>query len=354
MSTITASRTDNPLTAGQLPRYAPWALGAVALIAGGVIDALVLAPFDIATTVFFGAVLFLPLNYLAGRLVVGRRAAADRLATNLVTGAFLLALLPLVSLLWEVLAKGLPRFDATFFSYSMRNVIGDGGGAIHALYGTLYVTGIATVIAVPIGLMCAIYLVEYGSGALARSITFFVDVMTGIPSIVAGLFAYALFALFLGPGVRMGIMGSIALAVLMIPVVVRSSEEMLRIVPNELREASYALGVPKWLTITKVVLPTAAAGIGTGVTLAIARVIGETAPLLVTVGTNTGMNLNPFEGRMQTLPVFAYYSYATPGIPREAFIERMWASVLTLMLIVMTLNIIARLISKYFAPKTGR
>ena len=152
----------------------------------------------------------------------------------------------------------------------------------------------------------------------------------------------------------MGIIGSVALMVLMIPVVVRSTEEMLRLVPNELREASYALGVPKWLTITKVVLPTAAAGIGTGVTLAIARVIGETAPLLVTVGTNTGMNLNPFEGRMQTLPVFAYYSYATPGIPREAFLERMWASVLTLMLIVMTLNIIARLISKFFAPKTGR
>ena len=221
--------------------------------------------------------------------------------------------------------------------------------------GTLIITGITTLLSVPIGIFAAIYLVEYGQkGRLAKALTFFVDVMTGIPSIVAGLFAVALFTLFLGPGARMGIIGSVALMVLMIPVVVRSTEEMLRLVPNELREASYALGVPKWLTISKVVLPTAAAGLGTGVTLAIARVIGETAPLLVTVGTTTNLNVNPFDGRMQTLPVFAYYSYATPGIPREAFTERMWAAVLTLMLIVMTLNIIARLISKFFAPKTGR
>ena len=113
--------------------------------------------------------------------------------------------------------------------------------------------------------MAAIYLQEYGDGPPERALTFFVDVMTGIPSIVAGLFAYALFAIFLGPGIRLGIMGSVALSVLMIPIVVRSTEEMLRIVPNRLREASYALGVPKWRTITKVVLPTALAGIVTGV-----------------------------------------------------------------------------------------
>ena len=130
--------------------------------------------------------------------------------------------------------------------------------------------------------MAAIYLQEYGTRSAARALTFFVDVMTGIPSIVAGLFAFALFSIFFGPGVRMGIMGAVALSVLMIPIVVRSTEEMLRIVPNELREASYALGVPKWRTIVKVVLPTALAGIVTGVMLAIARIIGETAPLLIT------------------------------------------------------------------------
>jgi phosphate transport system permease protein len=178
--------------------------------------------------------------------------------------------------------------------------------------------------------------------------------MTGIPSIVAGLFAYALFALIFGPGVRMGIAGSVALSVLMIPVVVRSSEEMLRLVPNDLREASYALGVPRWLTITKVVLPTSIAGITTGVMLAVSRVIGETAPLLITAGFTDQMNYNLFSGRMQTMPVFVYSQYAYQGIPPEAYIERAWAAALTLIIIVMVLNLIARLVAKLFAPKTGR
>jgi len=140
--------------------------------------------------------------------------------------------------------------------------------------------------------------------------------------------------------------------VLMIPVVVRSTEEMLKIVPNELREAAYALGVPKWRTILKVVIPTTAGGIATGITLAIARVVGETAPLLVTVGFTTGVNLNPFSDRMATLPVFAYTSYQSPGIPPEPSIDRAWTAALVLMLIVMLLNIVARIISRLFAPKT--
>ena len=146
----------------------------------------------------------------------------------------------------------------------------------------------------PIGLLTAIYLVEYGAGSrLARWITFLVDVMTGIPSIVAGLFALALFVLIFGPGIRMGFGGSVALSLLMIPIVVRSTEEMLRLVPDDLREASYALGVPKWRTIVKVVLPTALGGIVTGVTLAIARVIGETAPLLIIAGATDLGELQP-------------------------------------------------------------
>ena len=178
--------------------------------------------------------------------------------------------------------------------------------------------------------------------------------MTGIPSIVAGLFAYALFALFFGPGIRMGIMGSIALSVLMIPVVVRSTEEMLRLVPNELREASYALGVPKWLTVVKIVLPTSIAGITTGVMLSISRVIGETAPLLITAGFTNSMNYDLFDGRMQTLPVFTYTEYANQGIPPEAYLDRAWAGALTLILIVMVLNLVARIVAKVFSPKTGR
>jgi phosphate transport system permease protein len=200
--------------------------------------------------------------------------------------------------------------------------------------------------------MTSIYLVEYGEGRrLARGITFLVDVMTGIPSIVAGLFIYSVFALIVGPGTRMGIMGSLALSVLMIPVVVRGSEELLRIVPNELREAAYALGVPKWLTIIKVVLPTAIAGITTSIMLAISRVIGETAPLLLTVGVVQGMNLNMFSGQMATLPVFSYMQAKYPGIPVDAYLERAWAAALTLIVIVMVLNLLARVIAKVFAPK---
>jgi phosphate transport system permease protein len=274
------------------------------------------------------------------------------MVTTLVYGAFALAMLPLISLVWTVLSKGLPGLSMAFFTETMRGVIGEGGGIAHAIVGTLLVTGLAAVISIPIGLMAAIYLVEYGRGRLAKWVTFLVDVMTGIPSIVAGLFAYALFVVFYGPGVRMGAAGSVALSVLMIPVVVRSSEEMLKLVPNELREASYALGVPRWRTIVKVVLPTAVAGIATGVTLSIARVIGETAPLLLVCGLTTSMNTDLFNGRMTTLPVFTYYSYATPGFPPEAGYDRAWSAALVLITIVMALNLVARVISFIFAPKT--
>tara|TARA_B110000977_G_scaffold31189_1_gene41296 strand:+ start:2597 stop:3601 length:1005 start_codon:yes stop_codon:yes gene_type:complete len=291
---------------------------------------------------------------LAAR-VEGRRRAVDRLATILVTLAFFIALTPLISLIITVVSKGAVRFDVDFFTLSMRNVVGEGGGAAHAIIGTLIMTLAASIISVPIGLLTSIYIVEYGTGKrLTKWITFFVDVMTGIPSIVAGLFAYALFEILLGPGTRVGISGSAALAVLMIPIVVRSSEEMLRLVPNELREAAYALGVPKWLTILKVVLPTSIAGITTGIMLAIARVMGETAPLLVAAGFSNDFNFNIFEDRMQSLPNFVYYSYIAQGSVPEAYLNRAWAGALTLILIVMVLNLGARLIARTFAPKLGR
>ena len=198
-------------------------------------------------------------------------------------------------------------------------MIGAGGGASHAIVGTLVITGVATVIAVPIGLMAAIYLNEYGGDSrLRRALTFFVDVMTGIPSIVAGLFAYALFEIFFGPGIRLGIMGSVALSVLMIPIVIRSSEEILKIVPNHLREASYALGTPKWKTITKVVLPTALAGLVTGIMLAIARIVGETAPLLVTDRRHRLRQLEPVRAAgCRTSPSTPSTSTRTRGCRRS-------------------------------------
>ena len=204
---------------------------------------------------------------------------------------------------------------------------------------------------------------EFALTPLKRAVTFFVDVMTGIPSIVAGLFAYALFYVLVGPGTKTGIVGAIALSVLMIPVVVRASEEMLRLVPNELREASYALGVPKWLTVLKVVVRTAFAGLTTGVMLAVARVIGETAPLLVAVGVNDSVNANVFNGRMMSLPVYIVNEWgknvqtchaSVAGCQPDIAIMRAWAAALVLILIVMALNLIARLIARYLSPKTGR
>jgi phosphate transport system permease protein len=336
----------------RLPRLAPLGVYLAGIAGGAGLSAA--TGFSVTSTVVYGVVLGTLAVYVVTRSVEGRRTATDRLVTCLVTTAFAVAMLPLVSLVYTVLDKGLARFDSTFFTNSMFRVVGEGGGAYHAILGTLIITALATLISVPIGLMTAIYLVEYGRGRLKRVITFFVDVMTGIPSIVAGLFAFALFTLLFGNDVRLGVMGAVALSVLMIPVVVRSCEEILKLVPNELREASYALGVPKWRTVVKVVLPTAIAGLGTGITLAVARVVGETAPLLVTVGLITSTNLNPFDGRMATLPVFAYYQLTQPGTATQAFLDRAWTAALLLIILVMALNVVARLISRFFAPKTGR
>jgi len=307
---------------------------------------------NLAAVIVIGYLLYMAITFVVSRAVEGRRKSVDRMVTGLVTAAFTLAVIPLLSLTYTVVSNGLARLDATFFSNSMRNIVGEGGGALHAIVGTLELTGIATLISVPIGIMTAIYLVEYGRGRLAKLVTFFVDVMTGIPSIVAGLFAFTLFLVVLGPANAInGLAGAVSLSVLMVPVVIRATEEMLKIVPNELREASYALGVPKWLTIIKVVIPTALAGIATGVIIAIARVIGETAPLLLAAGFTASMNYNPLSDKMMTLPVFVFTSFANQGVDTQAYIDRSWAGALTLMIIVMVLNLIARIISRVFSPR---
>ena len=283
-----------------------------------------------------------------------RRSITDQLVTMLIWLALIIALTPLVLLLWNVIVQGAPQLNFQFLTWSMRNVVGETGGIAHAIWGTLLITFAATVIAVPIGLMTSIYLVEYaGSNQLGKWIRLMVDVMTGIPSIVAGLFAFALFALFFGPSVRMGFGGAVALSILMIPIVVRSSEEMLSLVPDHLREAAYALGVPKWRTITRVVLPTAASGIITGVTLAIARIIGETAPLLIIAGFSDSVNTNLFSDRMMTLPVFIYYNITKTSPDAELLADMAWGAAFVLTAIVLALNIIARLAGRWLAPKQG-
>ncbi len=345
------SEHESSITAGRLGRSRHIAVGVGAVVLGALSWLPEGSP-NWARWIVVTIVAYCVGIYVASRLVEGRRQALDRLMSAIVTSCFLIVAMPLVSLVWTVVERGMNRLDSTFFSETMRGVVGEGGGAYHAIVGTLIVTGLATLMSVPFGLFTAIYLAEYGHGTrLAKAIQSMVDVMTGIPSIVAGLFAYALFEMLFGPGTRSGIAGAVALTVLMTPVVVRSSEEMLRLVPDELREASYALGVPKWKTIVKVVLPTAIAGIITGVVLAIARVIGETAPLLVTAGLAQGVNWNPFDGRMTTLPVFTYYQYVQPGLPPEAGQDRAWTAALTLMIIVGVLFSLARILSTALKPK---
>ncbi|HEY1574893.1 MAG TPA: phosphate ABC transporter permease PstA [Pseudonocardiaceae bacterium] len=277
--------------------------------------------------------------------VEGWRHAKNRLMTSLLILAMILAVLPLLGVLGYTIAKGLARFDGVFFTHSMRAVAESdpNGGAYHAIIGTLEQVGIATVIAVPFGIMVAIYLVEYSRGRLGRVVSFFVDVMTGLPSIVAGLFILALWVLALRMG-NSGFAGSLALMILMLPTVVRSCEEMLKLVPVSLREASYALGVAKWITIVRIVLPTALPGIITGVMLAISRVMGETAPVLLTVFGNNVINNNPFDGPQASLPLFVYnevlQSYDTA-------INRAWTGALTLIIIVLLLNLLARAIARF-------
>ena len=306
------------------------------------------------------------------RSLIASRKRKDAIMTVLIALAFVVACIPLVSVLWTTLVNGLKRLNLNFLSYNMTGVVGGNptvsggyGGVLHAIIGTLEITGGAMLISIPIGIMCAVYLVEYAHGGkLAMTISLLVDVMSGIPSIVAGLFAFSMFTIVFGPGTINGIEGSVALSLLMLPTVVKSCEEMLKIVPNDLREASLALGVTKQRTITKIVLRTALPGIVSGCILAIARVIGETAPLLMTAGYISSTNVNLFSGQMTTLPVYVYQEYAklnancpanadascVPTIP----MERAWAAALVLIIIVLVLNLIGRLVAKIFAVKTER
>lgn len=278
----------------------------------------------------------------------GTRTARNLLATTLVTLATLLAIAPLVWILGSVIMRGLSVIiKPGWWNLSQRNITAlmDGGGAYAAIVGTVEIALICAVIAVPIGVLGAIYLVEYARGSrFARVISFAVDILTGIPSIVAALFIYAFIITILGFG-RSAIAASFALVLLMLPTVLRSTEEMLKLVPDALREASYALGVPKWKTIVKVVIPTSLSGIVTGVLLGLARVMGETAPLLILVSYGQGINFNPNSSVMASLPTMINTMRdQPPGLP--AF-DRAWGAALTLILIVMSLNLVGRGISRF-------
>jgi phosphate transport system permease protein len=298
-----------------------------------------------------GVLLYLAGLYAAAAAVEGRRAARNRIWSALIHSACVLAVIPLASVVWTLVSKGWARLDADFFGTSMNNIgpRDASGGAYHAIIGTLEQVGIASLLAVPLGVLGAIYLVEYGRGRFALTVRFFVDVMTGIPSIVAGLFVLAFYVLVVTPWFNDGRPGysgfaaALALTVLMLPTVVRSTEEMLRLVPGPLREGAYALGVPKWKTILKIVLPTALPGIVTGVMLSIARAAGETAPVLLVAGGGAAINFDPFSNNQSSLALFVYQQ---AGDASRYAPDRAWTAALTLVALVLILTIAAKLLAR--------
>ena len=284
---------------------------------------------------------------LSFRRPSGSRTIRNFLATGYVVLATVLAVIPLVWVLYTVITKGIRLvLTSTWWVQSQRGITPrrEGGGAYHAIVGTVEMALICAVIAVPLGVLGAIFLIEYARGTkVARAVSFTVDILSGIPSIVAALFIYALFITIFGFG-RSSIAVSCALVLLMLPTVLRSTEEMLKLVPDSLREASYALGVPKWKTIIRVVIPTAFSGISTGVVLGLARVMGETAPLLILVSYAQGINFSPLSDTMGALPTMI--NSGRDQAPTMPGYERVWAAALTLILIVMLLNLLARGIAR--------
>lgn len=263
-----------------------------------------------------------------------------------------IALVPLIWVMITLISKGLPTvLDLGWWTFDMAGQLSDRpGGIAHAVIGTLTQAVVTTVISVPVGVLTAVYLVEYARGGwLGRVTTFMVDILTGVPSIVAALFIYALWISIFGFD-RSGFAVSLALVLLMIPVIVRNTEEMLRIVPVDLREAAYALGVPKWKTIVKIVLPTALSGIVTGVMLAVARIMGESAPVLILVGATPVINWNVLEGNQNSLPLFMLEMYKLQA--SDEVLGRLWGAALTLVLLIAALNVAARLISRRFSVTT--
>jgi phosphate transport system permease protein len=283
---------------------------------------------------------------LARFAVSPARRRRDRLARGLITAGTAIALVPLVLVVYYLLHKGLSAWSGSFFTtdptgntfFKASSI----GGIKSALLGTIEIVALASVIAIPIGIGVAVWLVEYGRDSVfAHVVRFFVDVLTGVPSIVFGLFIYIVLIVGTGSSYA-GYKGSLALALLMLPVVIRSAEVILLLIPGALRESALALGAPRWRMIFSIVLPTALPGMVTGVLLAIARAAGETAPLLFTAASTlkTNYNLGQF---MNSLPVQIYSDVTSPT---TAVVNRAWGAALTLVVMILLLNLIARLIAR--------
>ncbi len=272
------------------------------------------------------------------------RQRKDRVMRGVLVVGTVIALIPLVLIIYYLLLKGLSSWGASFFATDPTgNFFGDPGGIRSAIFGTLEIVALASLISIPVGIGVALYLTEYGrTSRFANVVRYFIDVMTGVPSIVFGLFIYIVLVLSGIGGAFTGWKGSVALALLMLPIVVRSAEVVLLLVPGALREAALALGAPRWRVVTKVVLPTALPGLVTGSLLAIARGMGETAPLLFTVSTAFGLTGN-LGSQMNTLPTQIFQDISSP---RNAIVARAWGAALTLVALVAILNLLARAIAR--------
>lgn len=283
------------------------------------------------------------------RTVSAGRRWRNRLAAASAALMLLIALIPLFALLGFTVMRGAKRLSPAFLTHSMAGIppLSPGGGIYHAMIGTLEQVILATLLAVPLGLLVAVFLAETPTRAITTPVRLLVDVMTGIPSIVTGLFVFSFWVVGLHRGFS-GLAGAFALMILMLPVVVRSAEEMLRLVPQSLREAAMALGLPRWRTTWSVVLPAARGGITTGVLLAIARVTGETAPLLLTVGNNAFINTNPLHGQQASLPVFVFNQ---TGSAFDVAVQRAWAGALVLIAFVVVVYLTARLLTRSNNPR---
>lgn len=285
--------------------------------------------------------LFLMVYRTVTYLHQGALAARDKMMTVIITSGALVVLTPLLFIISYVVTKGAPAINRDFFlqDLSLTGTLDTGGGAAHAIVGTLQQIGIACLISVPLGVATAVFLNEV-RGPLRRPVRLFVDAMSGVPSIVAGLFIFAVWIIQFGKNFS-GFAAALAMSVLMLPSITRTSEEVLRLVPSGLREASLALGSTEWRTTWSVVLPTARAGLITSVVLGVARAVGETAPLIMTSFGNSAMNVNPFNGPQSSLPLYVYTLIRNPF---EAQQSRAWGGALVLILLVLILFTTARII----------
>ncbi|MBI1967673.1 MAG: phosphate ABC transporter permease PstA [Gemmatimonadetes bacterium] len=269
-----------------------------------------------------------------------RRRAVSALMTGLVAGLCLLAVLPLLFILGDLVAKGASSIDWHFFTRSPAPAGESGGGVANAIAGTGVIVGLAGLIGLPVGIGAGIFLAEYGAGRLGFFVRFVADVMNGTPSIVVGIFAWTFIVKPVGHFSALA--GAVALAVLMVPMIARTSEEMVRLVPHSLREAALALGYPRWRTSLRVVVRSALSGIVTGSLVAIARVAGETAPLLFTALGNLNFTTDVSQP-MQTLSL-QIYVYATG--PFDEWHRLAWAAALVLMGLVLVLALFARWVTR--------